>query len=287
MPVDALDERRRERVLHAEQDADLFHSAGSAQAVRLGETPESGSRTYCSDSCLVPRAWPDPEPLRKIRLRHRPPVRPVVLRGRSRRAGCAGCPWRGGAPRTARWRARQMSCSPVASTHLFRRILIEVVGGREGLAGSRRVQEVAVLVEVAVEELRDVERAAHRHAPGEDVGMAQRQRHRVIRAEAAAGDADRAWLVRCVNERHDVVQEVVLVLQVPLDPVARVDLPLRTSSRCRPTTRRTAAAGRARACRRARRSCRDPRTRRTRPSRSERRSSAGPRGRRPAAPCRG
>src|SRR5262245_42751146 len=53
----------------------------------------------------------------------------------------------------------------------------------------RRAEEVTVLVVVTVEERVDVVRAAHGDTASHDIRMPERERQRVIPAEAAAGDA--------------------------------------------------------------------------------------------------
>ena len=49
---------------------------------------------------------------------------------------------------------------------------------------------------------------------------------RVVRAEAAAGHANRRMVIQMMDERDDVAEDVVLVLQVPPHALARVHVPV-------------------------------------------------------------
>jgi hypothetical protein len=85
----------------------------------------------------------------------------------------------------------------------------------------RRTEQVRVVVVVAVEKPRQVEGAAHRDAGREHVGMPQRHRERVVRAEAAASGAECLVAGDVLRERHHLVEEAAFPLQVPHEPFAR------------------------------------------------------------------
>ena len=84
----------------------------------------------------------------------------------------------------------------------------------------RRAIEVAVVIVVAVEELRDVECSAHAEAGTHHVRPTQRQVHGVVSAERAPGGGHVPARVLLLHQRHYLVQDVVLILHVPGDPPA-------------------------------------------------------------------
>ncbi len=84
--------------------------------------------------------------------------------------------------------------------------------------------EVAILVVVAVEKIRDVECARHGEQTGEDIWMAESDVGGVVAAEAAAQRNKMRVVILLTDERHDFVDEVVLVLHVAGDAPARRDV---------------------------------------------------------------
>src|SRR5262249_26201052 len=78
-----------------------------------------------------------------------------------------------------------------------------------------------VEIAVAVEGARDVERAAHRDAGREPIGMPERHREGVVCAEVASGHARRRPAGSVLDERDDIGHEVALVGEISLDAIAR------------------------------------------------------------------
>src|SRR5262245_56164082 len=103
-------------------------------------------------------------------------------------------------------------------------VLFQVVIVGQVLEKARRIQKITILVEVAVQKLRDVIRAAHRDAPGENVRLPQGEGHAVIRAETAPRHANRRVVIEMVNQRHDVAENVVLVLEMTSNTLSRMDM---------------------------------------------------------------
>ncbi len=86
-----------------------------------------------------------------------------------------------------------------------------------------RVGEVAVVVEITVEERPDVERPAQAEAVADEVGVAQGEVDRVVAAEAGAGQAHPAVAGLAHGVGQDVVEDDILVGEVGPDAVGRVD----------------------------------------------------------------
>ena len=80
--------------------------------------------------------------------------------------------------------------------------------------------EVAVVVVVAAEKVGGVEGSAHGEHAGEDVGVAERDVHGVVAAEAGADGADAGVLVELADEGDDLVDDVVAVLYLTGDAPA-------------------------------------------------------------------
>src|ERR1700724_546843 len=86
-----------------------------------------------------------------------------------------------------------------------------------------RVVEVDVVVVIALQELADVEGAAHADQVRHLVGMAQRHVHRVIAAEAAAGDRHPPAAGVGARMLEDLLHDDLLVGHVGLDAVGGMD----------------------------------------------------------------